>query len=68
MRLINADDVVKYCCSSYGFCAHDCEKYGFAKSVDKIPTAFDFEMCLVEGCEHVVGDDEIMILGEMEDE
>lgn len=63
MRLIDADDVIKCCCSHYGHCYYECEKCGFAKSVEKIPTAFDVDMVTeqIEGCEHIMVDDEIMI-------
>lgn len=48
MRLINADDVVKYCCGYFGHCTHECTKCGFANSVRNIPTAYDVEKVLEE--------------------
>lgn len=41
MRLIDADDVVKYCCGYFGHCTQECTKCGFANSVRNIPTAYD---------------------------
>lgn len=48
MRLIDAEDVIKYCCTSYGQCCHECEKCGFAKSVENIPTAYDVDKVVEE--------------------
>lgn len=47
-RLIDADDVIKYCCQFYRQCCHECEKCGFAKSVKNIPTAYDVDKVVKE--------------------